>query len=180
MAEVDRHTRRAAKISDDGRYRYALLRRWGDGPAATFILLNPSTADAEHDDPTIRRCVRFARTWGYAALHVVNLYALRATDPAELLTADDPVGPDNDGYLTRHAWRSRMAQAPLVAGWGVGADPGRVRQVLAYPPMCDLRCLGYTADGSPRHPLYMRADSPLLPWPAGPKVPSSAAEGPAA
>jgi hypothetical protein len=168
VTAVDRHnrvTRKAAKLSDDGRYRYALLRRWAHGPAATFILLNPSTADAEVDDPTVVRCVRFARTWGYAALHVVNLYALRATNPAELLKADDPVGPENDDYLTRHAWYAHTAHAPLVAGWGIGADPDRVRRILGYPQIRDLRCLGYTGDGSPRHPLYMRADSQLLPWP---------------
>lgn len=156
----------AAKISDDGRYRYALLRRWADdGPAATFILLNPSTADADIDDPTIVRCIRFARTWGYAALHVVNLYGLRATNPAELLAADDPVGPDNDDYLRRHARAAVLVRSPLVAGWGIGAASERVERVLAYPEMRRLTCLGVTADGSPRHPLYMRADSTLMPWP---------------
>src|SRR5262249_14212908 len=97
--------RRAAVISDCGRYRYSLTRRWGDAaePRALFVMLNPSTADAEQDDPTIRRCIGFAKAWGMGSLEVVNLYALRATDPAALLSAPDPIGPKNDTMITSAA-----------------------------------------------------------------------------
>lgn len=78
---------RFADISDCGRYRWRLSRRWDDGPQACFVMLNPSTADGLDDDPTVRRCVRFARGWGYGELVVVNLFPYRATDPGELITA---------------------------------------------------------------------------------------------
>lgn len=161
-------SRKSAVISECGRYRYALLRRWGDAPTfATFVLLNPSTADAEQDDPTIRRCIGFAKAWGLAALRVVNVYALRSTDPEALRRADDPVGPLNDRYLTRHAEAARDEGMPLVAAWGAHADPNRVRQVLALPGMTALTALGTTKDGHPRHPLYLPAAAARHPWPVG-------------
>lgn len=96
-----------AVISDDGLYRYLLERHWDDTTSScTFVMLNPSTADALVDDPTIRRCVGFAKSFGCGSLRVVNLYAYRATKPAELWTVDDPVGPANGSYwfsaLTAH------------------------------------------------------------------------------
>jgi hypothetical protein len=153
---------KGAKISEDGRYRYALLRRWGDGPFVTFVMLNPSTADAEVDDPTIRRCIGFAKRWGFDALHVVNLFALRATDPRELAKADDPIGPENDLYLMRHA----LAEGPMVAAWG--AHPMARERAKAFTDRMFVRwsALGTTADGYPRHPLYVRADAPLIGWEA--------------
>lgn len=159
-----------AIISDDGRYRYVLGRRWdADGPVATFVMLNPSTADAKVDDPTIRRCVGFARSWNCAALHVLNLYAFRATKPTDLWFADDPVGPENDRYLTKHALASRIRSDPFVVAWGVHAQPERV---AAFIDMLGawkdhLRCLGTTQSGAPRHPLFLSADTELRPWPKG-------------
>ena len=109
-----------AVISQDERHRYSLTRRWGNGPrVCCWIMLNPSTADATTDDPTIRRCVRFTQAWGYDALTVVNLYAWRATDPADL----------------RNAQRAGLLRRPI-------------------------NCLGTTKTGAPRHPLYLRADTP--------------------
>ena len=109
-----------AVISQDERHRYSLTRRWGYGPAVCcWIMLNPSTADATTDDPTIRRCLRFTQGWGYDALTVVNLYAWRATDPADL----------------RNAQRAGLLRRPI-------------------------NCLGTTKTGAPRHPLYLRADTP--------------------
>ena len=154
---------RTAEISPDGRYRYLLGRRWSSGPRATFIMLNPSTADAAQDDPTIRRCIGFARGWGLGAMQVVNLYALRATDPAALWRAQDPVGPYNDAILAACALAHQ--DAPLVAAWGANARHDRVAAVLRLPGMDRLTTLGVTKAGHPRHPLYLPATAVLRPWP---------------
>lgn len=156
--------RRGAHISDDGRYRYGLIRRWGDGTAATFVMLNPSTADGEQDDPTIRRCVGFARALGCDALLVVNLYAWRATKPEDLWTAEDPVGPENDYRLERHIRAAASADRPLVAAWGANAREDRVRAVIAMRGADRLTALGVTKDGAPRHPLYLPASARPTPW----------------
>ncbi len=149
-------------------YRYRLTRRLGEGSrAVAFVLLNPSTADRFDDDPTIRRCVGFARCWGFDRLLVVNLFALRATRPADLLLAPEPVGPGNDREILRACRESEM----VVLGWGVhGRHMGRgeiVRRRLArFAP----RCLGVTNQGEPKHPLYLPGDaepSPLPELPAG-------------
>lgn len=148
-----------AVFSDCGRYRYLLTRRWGDGPAATFVMLNPSTADAATDDPTIRRCIGFAKSWDCGSLNVVNLFAFRATDPRELLAATDPVGPRNDAFL-----HSYLPDG--VAAWGAHKMAStRARGVVrAFVRSSPLWCLGVTKDGHPRHPLYVRADAPLILW----------------
>jgi hypothetical protein len=153
-----------AWFSQDRAYRYLLTRTWSDTPdAMTWIMLNPSTADAFTTDPTITRCVRFARREGCGSIRVVNLFALRATDPRSLsLPGRDPVGPSNDRFLDDHA------QAHLVvAAWGAGGTlNGRAREVgqrLAAAGV-PLKCLGVTAAGHPRHPLYVRSDAPLIPW----------------
>lgn len=153
-----------ALISDDGWYRYWLTRRWNTGSVATFVMLNPSTADASLDDPTIRRCIGFAKAWGCGALSVVNLYAFRSTDPKGLWIAEDPVGPDNDDHLSAAALGAAISGWPLVAAWGANAKPDRVSHVLALPGMDALTALGTTKDGAPRHPLYLRADAVRMPW----------------
>ena len=156
-----------ADFSADGVYRYHLTRRWDlDGEAvATFVMLNPSTADADLDDPTIRRCIGFARAWGMAALRVLNLYAYRSTDPRELRHVPDPVGPDNDDFLRRNAQAAATFGWPLIAAWGAGAEPQRVTHVLSLPGMTRLRSLGTTKSGAPRHPLYLPAAALPEPWP---------------
>lgn len=156
--------RGSAVISEDGLYRYSLTRWVLDGAARNratergketclFVMLNPSTADASQDDPTIRRCIRFTREWGYARLKVVNLYAFRTTDPGFLWLQDDPVGPENDHVLAV-AFGSADAS---VAAWGAHAKPERVAAVMSIP-MAPRYALGLTNHGAPRHPLYMRAD----------------------
>lgn len=146
-------------------YRYELTRSWARaGSLATFIMLNPSTADATNDDPTIRRCIGFARSWGCNGLYVGNLYALRSTEPKGLWVHPDPVGPDNDEHLTDLADRALFFGWPLVAAWGANAKPERVAQVLALPGMENLQALGITKSGAPRHPLYLRSDATLSPW----------------
>ncbi|MEC9374624.1 MAG: DUF1643 domain-containing protein, partial [Planctomycetota bacterium] len=110
--------RRTALFDPTGRYRYRLTRRFpdapADGPAACFVMLNPSTADAERDDPTIRRCIGFARGWGCATLDVVNLFAFRATRPADLRAAEDPVGPCNQRHVRAAIRRADM----VIFAWG--------------------------------------------------------------
>ena len=151
-----------AIISDCGFYRYRLERVWGDGPAATFCMLNPSTADAALDDPTIRRCIDFARREDCGRLIVVNLHAWRATKPAELRLAADPVGPLNREHLLAAA---EETEGPLIAAWGGWGPPetGAAAAELFGPR---LQCLGMTQDGRPRHPLYLRKDAELRAWPA--------------
>jgi hypothetical protein len=157
---------RDAWISEDGRYRYRLKRTWI--PSTTpvvFVMLNPSTADATVDDPTVRRCVAFAKAWGFGGMVVVNLYALRATNPKALWADPDPVGPYNDRELTAVAQSAAALQFPVIAAWGANARPDRVAAVRALPGMSNLRCLGTTKGGAPKHPLYLRADSALVAYP---------------
>lgn len=154
-----------ATLSECGRYRYTLTRTWDPSVwRLWFIMLNPSTADATIDDPTIRRCIGFARRFGYGGLGVVNLYAYRATKPADLWRADDPVGPDNDETLRDMLAARSYYGVPTVAAWGANAKPDRVAQVLAMAGAHQLMCLGLTQAGQPRHPLYLRADADLLPF----------------
>lgn len=154
---------RSAYLSADGQYRYALHRRWGQGDPLTFVMLNPSTADAEQDDPTIRRCVGFARRLGFDGLRVVNLYAFRATKPDDLWRAEEPTGGDrNDDLLREVGWLCRHSL--VIAAWGVHAKPDRVAQVLAFPHWHRVECLGLTKAGAPRHPLYLPADALPVPF----------------
>ena len=154
----------AAKISKCGQYRYWLSRTWSSGPPLVFVMLNPSTADAQVDDPTIRRCKGFARREGAGGVFVVNLYAYRATNPRFLRICADPVGPDNDVWLQRVIAGTVETGTPVVAAWGASAVPGRVRAVLRLVPGADWRCLGVTRAGAPRHPLYVKGDQSLVPF----------------
>lgn len=154
-----------AVLSDDGVYRYELGRRWADGPCDLWIMLNPSTADATLDDPTIRRCIGFSKGWGAGSLIVVNLFALRATDPAALLRHPDPVGPDNDERIADLAASAER----VVAAWGAHklAAP-RARELARGIADGDwttlsVKALGTTKAGAPRHPLYVRGDTELVP-----------------
>lgn len=150
----------SAVISECGKYRYALERRWGVSPAIAWVMLNPSTADATIDDPTIGRCIEFSRRWGFGSLRVVNLYAYRATDPRELkpLTYAERCGPLN-------AWHQHMAlqdAAVIVAAWGGGRLDPVPSALISYDK--PLQCLKRLKDGSPGHPLYIAGDTPLMPW----------------
>lgn len=161
MSDVQGH----AVIDASGSYRYRLTRQWAAGPLLPFVMLNPSTADALADDPTIRRCIGFARREGAAGILVANLYALRATDPAVMLHDPDPVGPENDEHLRELQAMAAWDGSPIIAAWGVNAEPERVEAARAILSRGDLRCLGVTKAGAPRHPLYVRGDAPLVPWP---------------
>lgn len=152
---------RTALISKCERYRFRLGRRWAEGDAVLFIMLNPSTADAENDDPTIRRCIGFAKAWGFGGLHVGNLFALRATDPRTLLWTTDPiVHPLNAAHLSDMAKASRL----VVCAWGNAPIVNRIlrrKDMVHYRPLAGLGDLHYIAlsnDGTPKHPLYLPGD----------------------
>jgi hypothetical protein len=149
--------RSSAKLSSCRKYRYTLMRTWDESkPSVMFVGLNPSTADAKIDDPTVRRCIGFARRWGFGKLVLTNLFAFRSTDPALLEDIADPVGPENDHWI---AQSSRVADLTVVA-WGVhGSLLERDQEVLAQ--LHEPHCLGTTKSGAPRHPLYLPADAPL-------------------
>jgi hypothetical protein len=154
-----------AVISACGRYRYLLTRQVGPGPrTATFIMLNPSTADATSDDPTIRRCIGFASRWGCGRLAVLNLFAVRATHPADMKRADDPVGPENWDWFDR-----TIAGGPddlVVCAWGVhGEHMDQDRTVLGWLRSYGIKplALGITQEGHPRHPLYLSYGAQLIP-----------------
>lgn len=162
----------AAVMSADGVYRFELRRHVADVPPATvcWVMLNPSTADAEADDPTIRRCIRFTRDWGYSDLIVVNIWPLRATAPQVLkrwLRGMPPIPGavfENEGYIARAA-----AEADLVvAAWGAHAGEARAASVLETLQRAsfdgEVHVLGFTGLGAPRHPLYMPVDTKPELW----------------
>lgn len=168
---------RGAILSNDGTYRYRLWRIWDDDLApCAFVMLNPSTADAAQDDPTIRRCIGFARAWGSGGIVVVNLFAARATDPTELVRLEargiDLVGrPAAD----EHIRKALAVTDVVVCAWGKtlgtwgkrwrDALDARSAEVLAMVPQgVEVCSLGVTAGGHPRHPLYLRADTPREPF----------------
>ncbi len=146
--------RTATDFLRHGVYRYSLIRHWGAGARCVlFIGLNPSTADAAHDDPTVRRMMDFARRWGFDGLWVANVFAMHSTDPRRLQRHADPIGPHNDAWI-----RGMMRHADgIVAAWGNGGRlHGRGAQVAAWLGR-EARCLGVTGLGEPRHPLYVAA-----------------------
>jgi hypothetical protein len=146
-----------------GTYRYRLWRTIDNNRNSRrilFVMLNPSTAEATQDDPTLRRCIGFASDWGYGVLEVCNLFAYRATDPDVLVRTRDPVGPDNDAHLLATADRADA----VVAAWGTRGELfGRASQATSMLSRSrHLICLGMTRNGSPRHPLYVpRSMSPV-------------------
>lgn len=152
-----------ANFSPERRYRYRLWRTWDSTRKhVVFIMLNPSIADANVNDPTVERCERRAMDWGWGGLVVVNLFGLIATYPKDLLRADDPVGPDNDLHIT-----AALVGAGIVVGaWGAhGSYRGRSKAVKAIlaNSNCRWQHLGLTQSGEPRHPLYIAlAVQPVL------------------
>lgn len=162
MDDVD-HVKRAAVISDCGMYRYWLERTWSGEHALPFIMLNPSIADDNIDDPTIRRCIGFAKREGRGGIIVVNLYALRATDPKQLKVASNPIGPDNDGHIGDVAEWAAKAGVPVVCAWGTHASRARADKVMRLIQRSGAKmvCLGKTNGGHPKHPLYIKGDQEL-------------------
>ncbi len=151
----------------DGDYRYHLTRRWGPKiDTVVWVMLNPSTADADVDDPTIRRCISFSAELGADSLRVVNLYAYRATDPKHLLAVEDPVGPMNNTVIRETLLAARAMRSPVIGAWGVNARADRVSEFVTIADECrvPLHCLGITKSGMPRHPLYVLGSTRPTPW----------------
>jgi hypothetical protein len=145
-----------------GLYRYTLWREW-DGTRArvAIVMLNPSMANETQNDPTIRRCIAFARSWGYGSVEIVNLFAYRTPYPKELLNATEPIGIENDKYVIQASNRSRR----LVFAWGNwGYLRNRAGQVCNLLTKAESFCLGFTRTGQPRHPLYLAKDTQLMPY----------------
>lgn len=138
-------------------YRYLLRRRVSlESGVVLWVMLNPSTADERVEDPTIRRCTDFTRRWNYGTLEVVNLYALRATDPRELLCHTDPVGPENDTHIVAAMRRATFT----ILAWGASPEPLARKASVTLLAQQDVSIptpyvLGWTKDGHPRHPLYV-------------------------
>lgn len=159
-------------FSPDGAHRYSLTHRWADGSIVMWIGLNPSTANSEQLDPTLRRIKSFSASWGHGAFVMTNLFAFRSTDPDVLwrrfemqrgstLEGVSIVGEDNDATLRLEA---KLAHT-IVACWGVhGSLGGRADQVRRLLSAHRLHHLGLTKSGQPRHPLYLKASTPLQPW----------------
>jgi len=145
------------------KYRYVLERSWGinENNILNFILLNPSTADATHDDPTVRACVEFAKQWKFDGILITNLFAFRATNPAKMKSCRNPHGFQNDEYIKSIAKKSRM----VVVAWGNhGTHCARDKEVLKILNTINQPfCLGNTKLGNPKHPLYVkRTIKPIL------------------
>jgi hypothetical protein len=155
-----------AVISPCGLFRYRLWRRWDrHKPRLLWVMLNPSTADARLDDPTIAACIAFAKALGYGGIEVVNLYAFRATDPKALKRAGYPIGPDNDLTIRAMARAIYAEHGMLIAGWGAHAQEERadaVREMLQM--VIDVHVLHLNGGGSPKHPLYIARSAQPQPW----------------
>lgn len=145
-------------------YRYVLQRTWDTQlPSIMFLMMNPSTADIEVDDPTVARCQSFARRWGGGTLYVTNTFAYRATNQLDLLAASDPVGPENDRYILATARRVTK----IIVAYGQPHKVLRQRGLdvcsLLRHQGHELHALQLNADGSPRHPLYIKGEvTPFL------------------
>lgn len=165
--------KRDANISSCGRYRYLLSRIWRESDASpamvhyepprqlVFIMLNPSTADAYEDDPTIRRCIGFGQRDDYDMIHVANLFAGRATKPDDLFSMEDPEGPSN-----QRVWEKlKASSATIICAWGADRRAqAQAEKFIRFMSGRDLHCLGMTKDGHPRHPLYLKKDTPIEPF----------------
>jgi len=146
------------------KYRYLLTRSWPSlemNGTVTWVMLNPSTADAYQDDPTIRRCISFSQNWGYSGLIIVNVYALRSTDPKGLLTIQDPIGRENPMHIQNAIQSSQLT----IAAWGAfkvsnqTCKLGLPNEVYNVLRQAELHCLGTTKEGYPRHPLYIKGST---------------------
>lgn len=160
------HSASGAVFSHDRRHRYLLWRTWDARLSLLNVIgLNPSTADETQDDPTIRRCIRFARDWGHGGLVMTNIFGFRSTDPAGLLAVPDPIGEGNDSAIR---WAAAQS-GKVLAAWGChGSLLGRGAAVVRLLAGVPVLCLARNRDGSPKHPLYVRADAQPIPLEVGP------------
>lgn len=187
----DKYVSSGARISANGVYRYNLWREWrgthdrknwrwfgakdggghklGEPKSCLFVMLNPSTADGKADDPTIRRCVGFAKAWNYERLEVVNLFAYRSTKPADLFAfaraGGDIIGIENSTIITNASLHAGI----VICAWGANATAKEygfhIETVRGWLDPTPQFALGFTKDGSPRHPLYAPLSAPLIRMP---------------
>lgn len=145
---------KGAEFSECRTWRYALWRIWDESKGCVmFIGLNPSTANENDDDPTVRRCINFARDWGYGGIYMMNIFAFRATDPRVMRLAVDPIGPENDHYLYIYHEASDIS----IASWGNNGVYLKRGEFVANS-LAHLHCFGLTKGGHPKHPLYLKTD----------------------
>lgn len=150
---------RSATFSECGLYRYTLERVWDwDKPRALWVLLNPATADAEKDDPTNRKGIKFSKTWGYGSCVFTNAFAFRSPHPRVMKAQQVPVGPDNDTHILEQC---ELAELIVVAWGNDGRHRQREKDVLRLLEPYRLWCLGTNKNGTPKHPLYLPDDTPL-------------------
>lgn len=158
-----------AEFSPDQLYRYTLTREWADGPCVGFLMFNPSTATATQDDPTIRKCIGFARKWGYGRMVVLNLYAIRSSDPrAVSRMGTSAVGPVNDFWIAKAMKEARE----IIFAWGCAQHAPdierRIQRVMSLQLISQesvkINCLGYRQDNHPRHPLMLKYTTPREPF----------------
>lgn len=149
-----------ALLSEDRVYRYSLSRIWDESkPYVLFVGLNPSMADENEDDPTIRRCIDYAKSWGYGGLKMANLFAYRATLPSDLKKAEEPIGTDNNTHIKD---MSSNAAVTVVAWSNDGTYLERDKKVLSL--INNPMCLNINKSGQPSHPLYQKKDLKLKPY----------------
>ena len=159
---------RNAVISADRKYRYSLTREDPFAPKDAFsnllfVMLNPSTADGYEDDPTLKKCIGFMRRWNYRNLEVVNLFAVRSSDPGAIICVSDPIGPDNSTAQTTALLRAHK----VIVGWGRNGrylDADRKFCELADDWGVELHFLRLTQTGIPMHPLYIPYDIQPIPF----------------
>jgi hypothetical protein len=169
----DSQYRVSAILDDTKQYRYQFSCEWGDsGRFVTFVMLNPSVGNQEQEDATLKKCVTYAKRWGYDGLNVVNLFAYISPEPTELKHQVDPIGPDNN----RHVLEAIQNSEKVIAAWGQSIRTGfvktRIRETLELLSSVDVYTLELTVCGEfPKHPLYLRGDlTPKLFRPATRKV----------
>lgn len=151
----------AGAVVVDG-YRYTLWRSWDAGKSRVlFIMLNPSVANSVDSDPTLRRCISFARSWSMGSIEIVNLFAMISPYPDVLKQAAEPIGEENDSYIQQALTRAAL----VVLAWGACKHIGQrnldIRRLLEDR---EVHCLGRTQGGFPRHPLYLAHETPLIPY----------------
>ena len=157
---MSKYIANGAVFSEDRTYRYTLWRKWGEGPVVHFVLLNPSTANEIDNDPTVERCERRARKWGFGGMNLTNVFAYRSTSPWELYKYYEPIGQPNSGYIYETAKRSNCT----ICGWGEhGRYKARHETMRALLGDFPVYALKVNKSGIPSHPLYLNYD--LEPFP---------------
>ncbi len=143
-----------AILSEDRKYRYVLSRIWDESkPTVMIIGLNPSTADETENDPTIVRCIDFAKSWGYGGVYMLNLFGFRATQPKDMFNTKEPIGNENDKYIYEY---SKICDK-VICAWGNDGDyKNRSKEILSK--IENLYYLKLNKTGEPAHPLYLKGD----------------------